>query len=852
MRKTKVFFKCIAVCIAMLMSIGIILPSSVLAVSNCCPPTPQQVKYTVNFVDKEGHHIIAPPVEKTGTKGSWVYGSDEAISINGYEFFNSIPEKIKLSNDGNNLTLVYEELYDYQVNYYHEGTTTKISPTVTGEAKKGAFINTWYQVKSIFGYSYTDRTPDYWLQISSIEANNIINIYYCPEAVQFTVKHVVQATGELLGEETLSGSHNTSVTVNANSYTGYTATNAPLTVTPKEGEENVFTVYYEANPVEYTVKHVVQATGELLDEETLSGSHNTSVTVNANSYTGYTATNAPLTVTPKEGEENVYTVYYAANEVEYKVKHVVQATGELLDEETLSGSHNMPVTINANSYTGYTAINAPLSATPKEGEENVFTVYYEANEVEYTVKHVVQATGELLDEETLSGSHNTPVTVNANSYIGYTATNAPFTVTPMEEEENVFTVYYEANEVEYTVKHVVQATGELLDEETLSGSHNTSVTINANSYTGYTAINAPLSATPKEGEENVFTVYYEANEVEYTVKHVVQATGELLDEETLSGSHNTPVTVNANSYIGYTATNAPFTVTPMEDEENVFTVYYAANDVDYTVKYVEQGNPSHELAPTDTFTGKHGEKVDIDAKDIEGYTVTQLTQSITPMEGEANELVFEYTPNLQVITIKFLEQGTDKELKAPLALNAFFGVVIYPVDPGNIIEGYDYVSKTPDKLVIGANNDDNVIIYYFAASEQQYTVKYLKRDDNTPVAPEKVATGVVGQEITESPIDVEGYSPVDESDVTITIDKENNTIIFYYEEIEIKVLGEEATFDNTDKDAAVTPQAVTSGQETNPQTGEYPYDMSWLVWMISAIAATMILFVYKKKQAKKE
>lgn len=67
--------------------------------------------------------------------------------------------------------------------------------------------------------------------------------------------------------------------------------------------------------------------------------------------------------------------------------------------------------------------------------------------------------------------------------------------------------------------------------------------------------------------------------------------------------------------------------------------------------------------------------------------------------------------------------------------------------------------------------------------QTSYTVKYLNKATNEPLAAEKTMTGLeVGTSIAESAIVIDGYEALNPTEVTIELAESDNEIIFWYEE----------------------------------------------------------------------
>ena len=79
----------------------------------------------------------------------------------------------------------------------------------------------------------------------------------------------------------------------------------------------------------------------------------------------------------------------------------------------------------------------------------------------------------------------------------------------------------------------------------------------------------------------------------------------------------------------------------------------------------------------------------------------------------------------------------------------------------------------------------NVITFYYEKiALADYTVKYLDKDTNEPVAADKVQTGLeVGTIVTETAIPVGGYAALDPTGTTLVLAETGNEIIFYYQKL---------------------------------------------------------------------
>lgn len=206
-----------------------------------------------------------------------------------------------------------------------------------------------------------------------------------------------------------------------------------------------------------------------------------------------------------------------------------------------------------------------------------------------------------------------------------------------------------------------------------------------------------------------------------------------------------------------------------------------------------------------------GTKVEFEVPEITGYapeikcdgkTVTDLEKNengkyyITIVNSDVNVEVI-YHPCTYPYTVKYLEQGTNKELHAPttVAGNLYNAqVTVNAID----IAGYNKVNPASSTITISEGNNE-ITFYYTKRTDLGYTVNYVEFNGNgttTEIAKPQVVIGkTFGEEVTENAIDIAGYNKVNtaERPSTITFNVgvvtkaengtelvSNNEITFYY------------------------------------------------------------------------
>ena len=104
--------------------------------------------------------------------------------------------------------------------------------------------------------------------------------------------------------------------------------------------------------------------------------------------------------------------------------------------------------------------------------------------------------------------------------------------------------------------------------------------------------------------------------------------------------------------------------------------------------------------------------------------------------------------------------------------------------------------------------------------QTSYTVKYLNKATNEPLAAEKTMTGLeVGASIAESAIVIDGYEALDPTEVTIELAKSGNEIIFYYEK-DVVLASYTIHYVDIDTGEEIAPPKTVTGLPVGETIGE--------------------------------
>ena len=147
---------------------------------------------------------------------------------------------------------------------------------------------------------------------------------------------------------------------------------------------------------------------------------------------------------------------------------------------------------------------------------------------------------------------------------------------------------------------------------------------------------------------NLYPKWSNEVNVNYTIKYVVERTGDELGEDTGSARIGSSVTVKSKYFDGYFPKTTSTSV-QIDQEGQVITLYYVpATEQTYTVKYVERvnGEPRN-IADSVTKTTSDQQVVET-AKDIEGFTPDKYQKTLELTAGGENVVTFYYTKQVTI------------------------------------------------------------------------------------------------------------------------------------------------------------------------------------------------------------
>ena len=158
-----------------------------------------------------------------------------------------------------------------------------------------------------------------------------------------------------------------------------------------------------------------------------------------------------------------------------------------------------------------------------------------------------------------------------------------------------------------------------------------------------------------------------------------------------------------------------------------------------------------------------------------------------------------------VYTIKYVDYDT-KELIHSYEESGLMGQtpkkITAPDSWQENLYSFYFVNGHPKEQTVDFKKDKGELTFYYKKNTANYTVNYYLNGTTTKVAAPKKGTAALGSSVTESPITVDGYTPVsgDSKKINIKADSSDNVINFYYyKNVELTANSKTETYDGTQK-----------------------------------------------------
>ena len=722
--------------------------------------------YTVKYLSAEDGSVLSD--DKTITSINYNVGqviTEKYVGIDGYRP-DSTAKTITLKNAAadNVITFYYSEMdkVSYTVNHIIAGENAPFE-TQTKETNAERVV---VQAMSVDGY-YPDHE---YIAYDLGTTDNIITFTYYPYSYySLTVRYFlddVEQSGEKVetkvpvGKSFLGSAYRKDEAFQNAEF----IKTSPWLVTAS-GDNLELNVYYRSL-VSYTVYYKNKKTGAVIDSKTVAGNYDgETVTEQYKEIAGFElADDQSKSITLNKAADNTITFWYTATTIDTKV--TIKVTGF---EKTYDGTASSATYAVEGLPDGYT-----LTATLKDAELTdadsktaaVSSYYISLNGQDMTAMFT-----------NVDASSTDLVKVNPRAV----------TLTSGSAEKAYDGTALTKNEVTITEGSFVEGEGYTASvtgaQVNVGSSENTfDVTLNA----GTKDQNYTITKIP-----GTLTVTENAHTVTYVYEGTVPADATALPEAK-SYSFGDQVTVAANaSAAGYTFSGWDHEDFTMGHADVVIKGSFEKNS--YTLTYYVDGEKISQK------TYEFGADVDAATTPTkEGYTFSGWDKE-TPATMPAADVTIEGTFSINSYKVNYLVDG---EAYGETETYNYGETVTIKSEPTK--EGYTFSGWSIDEDFNMPAADVTIEGKFSKREDLTYTVHYYLNGTETDATTSKtVENQTFGDKVTESPIDIDGYTPVSKGDQSTTITTGDNEIIFYYyKNITLAGDKDEYLYDGTAKEYA--------------------------------------------------
>ncbi|WP_425464951.1 MucBP domain-containing protein, partial [Paenibacillus dokdonensis] len=591
---------------------------------------------------------------------------------------------------------------------------------------------------------------------------------------QVNVKYLEKGTNKELSSATMEkGIKGKQVQLTAKTIQGYTAEKSSDKYTFTTDKDQTYTFYYTANEQTVTVKYLEKGTNkEVSPATTAKGGTGKEVDLKAANVAGYTPekSEAKYTFTAESGQ--VYTFYYTANEYKVTVKYQDESGKDVAPAQDLKGKAGDKLDVTAVEVEGYAPVKSSdvYTVTNKDNQQYVFT--YKVKTYPVTVKFQDESGKELATAVKMEGAAGAKLNVTAANVEGYTPNQSSdvYTVTKEANQQYVFT--YKVKTYSVVVKFQDAKGNKLAEPITLKGAAGEKLDVTAANVEDYTPDKDSdvYTVTKAANQEYVFT--YTVKTYPVVVKFQDAKGNKLADPITLKGAAGEKLDVTAANVEGYTPNKDSdvYTVTKAANQEYVFT--YTVKTYPVVVKF--QDAKGNKLADPITLKGAAGEKLDVTAANVEGYTPDKDSDVYTVTKDANQQYVFTYTVKTYPVLVKFVDEE-GKELATAVLLEGTAGEKLNVTAAE--VEGYT-PNKQTDVYEV-TNKGNQLYVFTYTLTTYPVIVKFQDAEGNKLADPITLE-GTVGQELDVTAATVEGYTPDKDSDVYTVTKEADQEYVFTY------------------------------------------------------------------------
>lgn len=406
----------------------------------------------------------------------------------------------------------------YTVNYYLNGTTTKVVPSKTVSDKFVGDVIT-ENALTLANYNLVGNNS-YTIELD--EENNVINFYYELKTSKINVRYLEKGTNKKLADnDTFDGKVTEPFTVSAKNITKYVVVGETSYSGVYTEETQEFTFYYEKAESAGTIAHHYiidnkgnKTTNKLFEDEIINGKLDEQFSFNAKTNLGnYEYVECVGTATgtlTNEVQEVIF--YYQLKETSVIIRYVTEINGDYVDlikSESYTDRIGNAFEATAKNIPNYNLISEKVQVIELLPEKNIIIFVYELKDSKVIVRHYEEGTtNKIADDVELIGKIDSDYTTDSVNKEGYILTVVPTNKSGKFTDEVIEVIYYYKKQMSNVIiRYVDEDNKELLESKTITGQVGTDYETTSETIEGYELIKTIGNETGKYAEEDITVTY---------------------------------------------------------------------------------------------------------------------------------------------------------------------------------------------------------------------------------------------------------------------------------------------------------------------------------------------------------
>ncbi len=331
------------------------------------------------------------------------------------------------------------------------------------------------------------------------------------------------------------------------------------------------------------------------------------------------------------------------------VKYVDESKKTLLPDVTLSGVVGEPYTTQEEPIAGYTLkeIQGDKTGTFSDTPQEVVYVYKRSDAAPVTVRYEDTEGNQLAEPTILNGKVGLPYESKSESIPGWYVAQTPDNAKGIfgDTAQEVVYVYERSDAAPVTIRYEDTEGNQLAESTILNGKVGLPYESETKELSGWTVTQTPANAKGifSDTAQEVVYVYERSDAAPVTVKYEDTEGNQLAEPTILNGKVGLPYESEAKELSGWTVSQTPANAKGIfsDTAQEVVYVYERSDAAPVTVRYEDtEGN---QLAEPTILNGKVGLPYESEAKELSGWTVSQIPSNAKGMfSTTAQEVIYVY------------------------------------------------------------------------------------------------------------------------------------------------------------------------------------------------------------------